>query len=183
MKTTKVKCAECGIEFEKSQGEYNRTERLGKRHFCNRSCSVIRGNKEMSDQRKENLGNYIKEYASNRKDEYSPFRIYLNKGRSSMKKHKCEIDIYYLKELWDKQNGICPYTGIKMTLPKTTVDYSIHSLKKASLDRIDSSLEYVKGNVEFVCYAINMAKNSFSREEMKKFIVEIKNAGNIPSVL
>ena len=91
-----------------------------------------------------------------------------------MKKHQCNIDIVYLKELWNKQNGICPYTGIKMILPKNTKEnQSIHSPKKASLDRIDSSKEYTKENVEFVCCSVNYAKNSFTREEMKEFFEEI----------
>lgn len=47
------------------------------------------------------------------------------------------------------------------------------SLKRASLDRIDSSKGYIKGNVEFVCYAINLAKNSFTRDEMKEFLKEV----------
>lgn len=89
-----------------------------------------------------------------------------------MLQHRSEIDVQYLKELWDNQNGICPYTGIKMLLPKTSTDF-FHSLKKASLDRIDSKKGYIKGNVEFVCSAINLAKNSFTREEMKEFLSEI----------
>lgn len=90
-----------------------------------------------------------------------------------MKKHKNNLDVKYLKELWDKQNGICPYTKIKMVLPKTSAEWNIRSLKKASLDRIDPRQEYKKGNVEFVCLAVNLAKNSFTREEMKEFLSEI----------
>lgn len=173
MKTIKVKCAECKNEFEKSISEYKRSEKLGKRHFCCISCCISTRNRELSPEYRKKCYD-ISKHAGNRQDDYSPFRIYLNKGRSSMKSHKCEIDINYLKEIWDKQKGICPYTGIKMILPKTTKEYSIRSLKKASLDRIDSSKEYVNGNVEFVCYAINMAKNSFSREEMKEFLLDMK---------
>ena len=84
------------------------------------------------------------------------------------------IDVEYLKEMWNKQRGICPYTGIKMILPSTTQEYSLlHSPKKASLDRIDSTKGYSKGNVEFVCCTINLAKNSFTRNEMKEFFSEI----------
>lgn len=177
MKTTKVKCAECGNTFEKRNADYNRTEKAGSRHFCSRSCSVICGNKEMSPSRKNSCGKRIKTYAGNRQDEYSPFKSYLSKWRASMIRHKNEIniDVKYLKHLWDVQCGKCPYTGLSMILPKNTNEYmKSRSLKKASLDRIDSSKGYLKGNVEFVCYAINMAKNSFTREEMKEFIEEMK---------
>jgi hypothetical protein len=174
MKTTKVKCYTCGNEFEKRNADYNRTERLGQRHFCCLSCSVTTRNKELSPEERKNCYD-ISKHSGNRLDEYSPFKIYLNKGRISLSKHKCEIDVIYLKEMWDKQKGICPYTGIKMILPKNTKEYSIRSLKKASLDRIDSSKDYIKGNVEFVCCAINLAKNSFTRKEMEIFISEIKS--------
>jgi len=81
------------------------------------------------------------------------------------------IDANYLKELWNKQHGICPYTGIPMLLPRNTKhDPSLRSLKKASLDRIDSAKGYVKGNVEFVCMFVNLAKNSFPRQEVKEFL-------------
>lgn len=92
-----------------------------------------------------------------------------------MRKHHSELDVKYLKQLWENQKGICSYTGIKMLLPETSA-HVVRSPKKASLDRIDSSKEYVRGNVEFVCQAINLAKNAFTREEMKAFISEIGGA-------
>ena len=81
----------------------------------------------------------------------------------------------YLKEIWEKQNGVCPYTGIKMLLPESSSKYhKIKSLKKASLDRIDSSVGYRCGNVEFVCYAVNLGKNNHTKSEMEEFVRERK---------
>ena len=40
----------------------------------------------------------------------------------------------------------------------------------ASLDRKDSSKDYDIDNVQFVAYGINLAKNSFSDDEIKAFI-------------
>jgi len=165
-------CAECGKSFNREKGEHTRSVLLKRNEFCSRKCSTIYRNKHLSLEEKKKCYN-ISRHANNRRDEYSSFRLYLNKGRYSMKKHPSDIDVQYLKELWDKQSGICPYTGIKMLLPETSADYSLRSLKKASLDRIDCSKDYIKGNVEFVCFAINLAKNSFTREEMKEFIAEI----------
>ena len=174
----KIKCAECQNEFEKRNADYNRTNRLGKRHFCSLSCSVIRENKEMSAMRRKRCGEKIKSFAGNRQDEYSPFREYMKRITSKERISSygnTDIDLVYLKNLWETQNGICPYTKIKMILPKNTLDYDrIRSPKKASLDRIDSSKGYLKENVEFVCSSINLAKNSFTREEMKRFFSEIK---------
>lgn len=176
MKTIKVKCAECGNEFNRSLSEYNRNKKIGREIFCNNSCQTINKNKKLTPEFRKKHCYDISKHAGNRQCEFSPFKPYLSKWRSSMVKHKNEIDIdqVYLKQLWESQDGICPYTGIKMILPKNTKEHqSIRSLKKASLDRIDSSKGYLKGNVEFVCYAINMAKNSFTRKDMKEFLLEM----------
>jgi 5-methylcytosine-specific restriction endonuclease McrA len=180
MSTTKVKCENCGNWFEKSNGELNRCKKRGLRNFCNNSCSGTFRNKIMSTEYwKEQYKKHpvFKSTAGNKLDEFSPFRYFLNTGRGSMVKLKDDIHVNVndLKELWEKQNGTCPYTGIKMILPKSTND-KIHSLKKASLDRIDSSLGYTKDNIEFVCMAINYAKNNRSSEEMKNFIKDIISA-------
>jgi hypothetical protein len=79
------------------------------------------------------------------------------------------ITLKYLKELWDSQNGICPYTKVKMLLPESTTE-SIKDLSAASLDRIDSSIGYIRNNVEFVCRFINLGKNGHTKKETIEFL-------------
>lgn len=179
----KLKCEYCEKQFERKLCEHKRNVKLNRKVFCNMSCAASNRNKNMTDEywkeqyEKQKKKFDIKSQSNNQRDEYSPFRFFLNKGRASIIKHKHEIDIdeKYLKEIWEKQKGICPYTGIQMILPPTThMSHQIKSLKRASLDRIDSSKGYLKDNVEFVCQAINNAKNSYSKSEMMCFIKEIK---------
>lgn len=178
MNTSKVKCEYCKNSFEKLNKEINRTKKRKKKNFCSKNCACIYRNKLMTKdfwQKQYKNNPTLKGYEGNRKDELSPFRIYLNKGRASIIKHKddIDIDVNYLKELWKSQNGICPYTGIKMILPESSSRYhKIKSLKKASLDRIDSSKGYLRGNVEFVCYAINLAKNNHTKKDLINFLAE-----------
>lgn len=179
MNTIKIICNECNVEFEKSLAEYTRSEKLNRQHFCSRACSTTHRNKNVSPEIYRKKCYKIKNHADNRRDEYSPFRAYLGKYRFSNIRHKNELDVEYLKLLWETQNGVCPYTGLKMLLPQTSAD-RISSPKKASLDRIDSSKGYVKGNVEFVCMAINLAKNKFTKQDTISFISEIKSTGIIP---
>ena len=180
MKTITTICKECGKKFEKSVSEYNRSEQKGMKHFCNNTCSAIYVNTHMSMENRKKCGDKIKIHAGNRQDNYSGFKYFINKSKVRTQYEIPDIDVEYLKKLWDTQRGICPYTNLEMTLPKNTLEY--HSKrsrcpKRASLDRIDSSRGYIKGNVEFVCYAINLAKNSFTREEMKEFLSEIGGRG------
>jgi len=46
-------------------------------------------------------------------------------------------------------------------------------LTSASLDRIDSSKGYIQGNVQFVAYGINLAKNNFSDADVISFLDSI----------
>lgn len=113
-------------------------------------------------------------------DEFSPFRVFTKRVHQSdviAKYGQSNLDLPFLKNLWEKQRGCCVYTGIKMVLPKSMWEYrKIHSIKKVSLDRIDSSIGYVRGNVHFVCQGINLAKKNLSNDDMISFIKEIKNA-------
>jgi hypothetical protein len=72
-------------------------------------------------------------------------------------------------ELFLKQNRKCALSGIDLTFPiKTKGEYT------ASLDRIDSSKDYIKGNIQWVHKHINVMKNKFPQSyfiEMCKLIV------------
>ena len=52
--------------------------------------------------------------SSNRKDKYSLFRYTFNSIKRRFK--EVNIDLEYLKLIWEQQNGICPYTKIKLYL-------------------------------------------------------------------
>lgn len=174
MKTIELKCPECETPFHRPLKEHRRSIKLKRPEFCSRTCGTKYRNKKRTPNFCRSHCYPIKKHSDNRQNELSPFKPYLSKWRYSIIKHKDEIDIdaACLKSLWEQQNGICPYTGLKMILPKNSND-KVRSLKKASLDRINSSRGYTRGNVEFVCSGVNLAKNSFSKEDMKKFISEI----------
>jgi len=86
---------------------------------------------------------------------------------------ECTITLLDLREQWDKQRGICPYMGWEMDNPNpcryvNQGKMPMH-IKRASLDRIDSSKGYVKGNIQFVCLMAQYAKNRFTESELLKF--------------
>jgi hypothetical protein len=142
------------------------------------------------------LGNQLTHYGIKlrnvneaKKDQYTPFRWYLRtaiwigaKRRSSINKipknKKNFITLKYLKFLWEKQKGICPYTGIKLKLFTHSLSRYKANMKSdiryASLDRIDANKPYAKGNVQFVAWPINYAKNDMSDKQMKRFIKLIR---------
>lgn len=159
MKTIKVKCHVCGKEFDKPLNEYNRRIRLGKTKFyCDLSCYGKDSN--------SHLRKYDGKYKHNLKrgsdkDEFSPFREFI---RCAKRRRETDIDLEYLKDLWEKQDGKCAITKIEMILERNHLPF------QASLDRIDCSKGYVKGNVRFICLIANYARNKWDDEAVTQFI-------------
>lgn len=162
-------CDCCGKEFQKPLSEYNRNVKLGRKNYCSRICSG-KSNKNLS---LSNEKYDISQHSGNRRDEFSPFRYTMRciKRRSK----EINIDLEYLKLIWEQQNGICPYTNLKLTLPEDNNINDLNIIYRASLDRIDSSKGYIKGNVQFVSTPINLMKQQMSDLETKKFLKQISS--------
>jgi hypothetical protein len=71
-----------------------------------------------------------------------------------------DIDFGYLNDMYKAQDGKCAITGLAM-IHKWNSPYSM------SCDRIDSSIGYIKGNVQLVCQWVNLAKNTHSNDDIK----------------
>lgn len=92
-----------------------------------------------------------------------------NKLKKSAENRKIPftVTIEFLWDLFIKQNGICAITGDK-----------IESIKKASLDRIDSNKGYVKNNVQWVTYQANVSKHVMSMDQLYEFCKKVLNNAN-----
>lgn len=100
----------------------------------------------------------------------NPFKYYYRNCKR--RNHEFNLDLEYLEQLWNIQKGICPYTKVRLTLnthQKQLKDFRY----SASLDRIDSSKGYIKGNVQFISTAINYMKSTMSDLECKEFLLQI----------
>jgi hypothetical protein len=82
----------------------------------------------------------------------------LIKTAQKRKNFKCSISADYLKEVWQKQEGRCAYTKLPLTA-------DANQLTTMSLDRIDSDIDYVVGNVQLVCVAVNRMKSDFLEKD------------------
>ncbi len=80
------------------------------------------------------------------------------------------LSIQYLMSIWDAQQGRCALSNIPLTLEVNTRNINT----QASLDRIDSSIGYVQGNVQFVSCALNYAKSNKSDDSIRDLIALIK---------
>lgn len=110
------------------------------------------------------------------RDEYSGFRIFLTKIKSRNIKNS-NLTLADLKQQWIKQNGRCVYSNVLLNLPsKSTKRKRIYT---ASVDRINSSIGYVRGNIQFISVACNFAKNCMTHEEMLEFCDVLRNVQSI----
>lgn len=157
----------CGRPFEKAKNEYNRRKRLGQDAFyCTQSCQMV-----VSNQLSPRQGDASRLIAGNRRDECTPFRWFVLRARQrAYKKGPTNLTPSYLKELWEKQGGICPFTRWALLLPDSTNGWKngAHP-KNASLDRINNDRGYVQGNVRFVSVMANAARGQFSDEALRQF--------------
>lgn len=167
METIRLKCDICGKRFDRRKAEVTRCRKRGlERNFCSRKCC--------GEGTKENRAKAVRVTAhlkaNNRLDEFSPFRWHLRNVKQR-KKRECNLTLEYLKELWDDQSGRCPYTGWELKNMRT-MDYNDQlplTPDRASLDRIDSSKGYIKGNVQFVALIAQHAKHTFAETDLISF--------------
>jgi hypothetical protein len=111
----------CQKEFSKKIGEFNRSKKLGRQHFCCLKCHAQARGLSNFKGRVNRDTSHLKDI--NRRDEYSPFRHHLKvmKKTAKRRQQECYITLDDLKTQWNKQKGICPYTGWELIiLPSTT---------------------------------------------------------------
>jgi hypothetical protein len=155
---------------KRRRAEHNRSIRLGRRNFCSLSCAGSQSWEHLKQYEEKNIEKLV-EYNKlpSLLDEFSPFRKFRNSARKRDK--ESSITLQDLKSQWEKQKGICPYTGWPMMVFASAI-YGLeqkYNPYKASLDRIDSSKGYVPDNIQFVCYMANIAKNQYPESFLVEF--------------
>ena len=168
MKTEDVVCENCGVIFKKPSKEVNRSLKIGRKQYCSIACSK---KIEQNIKRLRAIAPIINViYASNRKDEYSEFRQHLL--RAKRRNQITDITLQDLKDVWEEQNGICPYSKVRLKAP---LYYEKNDpIYTASLDRKDSNLGYIKGNIQFISIAMNLMKNSMTEEKVQELLLILK---------
>lgn len=153
----KVKCIHCNNLFIQ-QGQHVVESKLG----C-KNCkgSQISGTKSVHWKG----GKYIPAYF-----------ISKIKSRNLERRSKTiefDLSYEYLDRLWVEQGGRCAYTGEELNFGKSKISGN------ASLDRIDSSLGYIEGNVQFVHKDVNIMKWDLSHDRFLDICEKIiKNRRN-----
>ena len=93
-------------------------------------------------------------------------RIRQESARYKKRRKRVALTMDQFMEEWRQQykkHGlICPLSGQEMTYVQGLGDLETN----ISIDRIDSSKVYEKGNVQFICRRVNGMKQEFSKEDL-----------------
>ena len=160
----KIRCS-CGFEKVSNISDivYGRSTRC-------KSCSV---KNRYKNEKNKQLGNKSPGWKGTKDIPRAMFtKVTYNAKKRGL---KCDITIEDLQELWELQDGRCKYSNRALIFNnksfKTKKSNKIYNF--ASLDRIDSSKGYIKGNIQWVCIAVNLAKQQFNENEFFDLISDI----------
>jgi hypothetical protein len=144
-------CSKCNITLELNSKNFHRRmdSKTGFQHRC-KKCLHSDKARTTRKIKHSDLDLFLKDI------------VYLAKHRSKKSNRENDLSLDFLKQLWNKQKGLCALTGLTMQ----------HSIGKGklfnnlSIDRIDSSKGYTKDNVQLVCSVVNRIKSDLSLEEL-----------------
>ena len=161
-------CNDCGTEDHSNFYPYAKT-------YC-KSCSskrnTLRTNNK-SPEEKEQLKLKQKVWLNNN---FIKTRVLGAKTRAKKKGLEFDIDEDYIQQLLIEQNYKCKYSGEIMLLYCVDDKDTRLTLKTMSIDRIDSSLGYIKGNIALVTSIVNSMKNDLSVPQFFDEIMIVANS-------
>lgn len=167
---TEFNCTNCNQLSKKVTTWFNRNLKQSGNNFCCLKCAnTFNGKKDPL--RKGRLNKMrIKGLEKRMSTFNNSLRCALHNAKARYgNKTEFNIDEEYLKSVWEAQKGICPYSKVPLILP-TRSKWLKDQTTRASIDRIDSSKGYIKGNIQFISSTMNYMKNTMSHEETLAFL-------------
>lgn len=164
-KSINRKCRECReIKILNTENFVKRPTENGWRGRC-RVCynKHARVRQEMSKSEKAVSKKYRDKCSATK-----PLEMLLRQAKNNSKKYyrECSVNINYLLNIWDQQEGKCYYTNKPMI-------YGLGFRDSVSIDRIESSKGYIEGNIALCRKQINVMKNDATIKELLDFCEDI----------
>jgi len=153
-------CSKCKEIKELAEFNRDKTKTLGVSSQC-KKCAKATSNlhyRANSEHRSRNITSYSHEHISaEERKVLSRLRVLCTKAHNRDKwDHDLTYD--YLKGIWDGQKGLCAYSGLPLSL-------EANQFNTTSLDRINSQIGYLKGNVQLVCAMVNHMKLHYKEDQ------------------
>ena len=135
---------------------------------CKCSCGNLHLVKSPHLRRREikSCGQCLEHYNWKGHGEMSGHYFAILKTNAKKRNKSFKISKKYLWELFLKQNRKCALSGIELYFSRSYGS----TIQTASVDRIDSSKGYIRGNVQWVHKDINRIKREYSEQEFLKYV-------------
>lgn len=160
-------CNLCKVDKHELQFAKSDNKR-GRRYECKECYRAKRKNPEVMETSRQYENGYYQTQRGRL------VHLYRNaKRRALLTGKEIDIDTEFLEELWVKQNGCCAKTGNKFVLE--TNGLANKSPYNPSVDRIDNTKGYTKDNVQLVTYHYNIAKSTYTEEQLIQLAKDILN--------
>jgi len=159
-------CKDCNQHFPSEKMIKDKNKASGHRNLC-KVCNNKRNRKRREDDvtgSTEAYNRRMRKFRSTMKGAILQ-RCISAKMRAEKTGLPFDLDVEYLRDLYEKQQGLCAYTGevMQVQAPKSEPKWPV-----LSLDKIDPEKGYVKGNVQFVTMRVNTMKNDMTHEQFVK---------------
>lgn len=159
-------CSKCKIPKPNKDYSKNNTIRGARKYLA--SCKKCRSEFYSAEGKEAMVRSAKKQRKKHRLN-----TIYLSAKNNAKKKgiifNLTKLDIL---ELWEKQKGLCFYTGKPMYEDITGLDNNNDSV---SLDKIIPSNGYIKDNVVLCRWVVNKIKNDLEIKDLIIILQDIKN--------
>lgn len=96
------------------------------------------------------------------------------KRRATKLSRVIELDYAFLSSMLEQQGGRCAVSGVQFSLEK--VGDSMVRPYAPSIDRMDSSIGYTRGNVRLVCHCINLMMNEWGASVFHGFMAKLNGS-------
>lgn len=163
-------CSKCKETKELTEFNRDRTKKLGVSSQCklcasSTSSAYYRAN---GKPRPRNITSYSHGHITDEQRKLlSKLRVLCTKAHGR-KKHEYDLTYEYLKGIYDGQKGLCAYSDLPLSL-------EANQFNTISLDRINSQLGYIKGNVQLVCAMVNHMKLDYEEKDFLDMCNAISN--------
>jgi len=155
-------CKECQKESNRKFKENNPNyfKEKGKEHY-------------KKEENKERYNKYRNDFLRRRSERSKTVRgkLYdlLSAAQTRAKKNNLEfdLDLDFLIELCENQNGKCKLTNIDFTFNLREGNLHFNPFNP-SIDKINHTKGYTKDNIRLVCVIVNLSLNQFGEEVFKK---------------
>lgn len=141
-----------------------------------KSCGCLRKETTREKSKKNKNARKLRKGTLNIKPQY----FHSLKKHAFNRKLEFDITIEYIQSLLEQQNFKCAITGELLIMDRENVvkNSKNSKLNTASLDRINSGLGYLIGNVQWVHKEVNTMKWNFTMEKLVSWCKKIINFQN-----